>query len=464
MRYLSEETMHRIIAFVDEYYNENSYSPTIAEISRSLSLAVGTVHKYLHRMPEMDKLYFDGRHIITPYIEELQGKFHAPVSGDIACGSPIYAEEQHDDMFPIPTDYVGKDEYFWLRANGDSMINAGIDSGDLVLIRKQNTANEGDIVVALMYDEGRTMKEIVAVLNQHGLKNQRGGELNLNSVSRLLQNRFYIGEYKYREVLVPDGIPAIIPKDLFDRVQEKLAKNKKAPARHKAEDDYLLTTKLFCGDCQSLMFGESGTSQSGATYHYYKCSSAKKKTGCNRKPVKKKWIEDAVLDQVKIVLHDDVFIGDVIHKYLEYQQQENTVIPYLEKSLADTQRSIDNLIAAIEQGIITPSTKQRLETLEISKRELEDKILIEKMKRPLRTEDELWAWFRYMRNFDLTRLEERRQLIDVFVNTVFLYSDRFLLTLNFGYGSKTVLFTDIPCSDKVACGRPKITEWVYPIR
>ena len=88
------------------------------------------------------------------------------------------------------------------------------------------------------------------------------------------------------------------------------------------------------------MFGESGTSQSGATYHYYKCSSAKKKTGCNRKPVKKKWIEDAVLDQVKTVLHDDVFIGDVVHKYLEYQQQENTVIPYLEKNLSDTQRSI----------------------------------------------------------------------------------------------------------------------------
>ena len=117
---------------------------------------------------------------------------------------------------------------------------------------------------------------------------------------------------------------------------------------------------------------------------------------------------------------------------------------------------------AIEQGIITPSTKQRLETLEISKRELEDKILIENMKRPLRTEDELWAWFRYMRNFDLTRLEERRQLIDVFVNTVFLYSDRFLLTLNFGYGSKTVLFTDIPCSDKVACGRPKIHRRTCP--
>ena len=305
-----------------------------------------------------------------------------------------------------------------------------------------------------MYDEGRTMKEIVAVLNQHNLKNQRGGELNLNSVSRLLQNRFYIGEYKYREITVPDGIPAIIPKDLFDRVQEKLVKNKKAPARHKAEDDYLLTTKLFCGDCQSLMFGESGTSKSGTVYHYYKCSNAKRKMGCKHKPVKKRWIEDAVLSEVKKVLHDERIINDVIHKYLEYQQKENTVIPHLEKNLADTQRAINNIIAAIEQGIITTSTKQRLEMLEVTKRELEDKILIENMKRPLRTENELWDWFRYMKSFDIPRLEERRQLIDTFVNTVFLYSDRFLLTLNFGYGAKTVLFTDVPCSDKLACGRP----------
>ena len=62
-----------------------------------------------------------------------------------------------------------------------------------------------------------------------------------------MNNRRYIGEYTYRDIVVPDGIPAIVPQDLFDRVQEKLAKNKKAPARHKAEDDYLLTTKLFCG-------------------------------------------------------------------------------------------------------------------------------------------------------------------------------------------------------------------------
>ena len=63
--------------------------------------------------------------------------------------------------------------------------------------------------------------------------------MNFNSIQHMLSNRLYIGEYKYRDIIVPDGIPAIVPEDLFDRVQEKLAQNKKAPACHKAEDDYL---------------------------------------------------------------------------------------------------------------------------------------------------------------------------------------------------------------------------------
>ena len=90
--------------------------------------------------------------------------------------------------------------------------------------------------------------------------------MNLNSVQRMLSNRRYMGEYTFRDIVVPDGIPAIVPKELFDRVQEKMAKNKKAPARHKAEDDYLLTTKLFCGYCGAYLCGESGTSPVSYTH------------------------------------------------------------------------------------------------------------------------------------------------------------------------------------------------------
>ena len=85
--------------------------------------------------------------------------------------------------------------------------------------------------------------------------------------------------------------------NLFNKVQEKLAKNKKAPARHKAEESYLLTTKLHCGCCGALMFGESGTSRTGEVYRYYKCATAKKKKGCKKKTIRKQWLEDLVVNQ-----------------------------------------------------------------------------------------------------------------------------------------------------------------------
>lgn len=80
--------------------------------------------------------------------------------------------------------------------------------------------------------------------------------------------------------MIPDGIPAIIQRDLFERVQQRRVGNKKAPSRTKADEEYLLTTKLFCGDCGRLMVGESGTSgTNGAKYCYYKCGGAKRRLG-----------------------------------------------------------------------------------------------------------------------------------------------------------------------------------------
>ena len=77
----------------------------------------------------------------------------------------------------------------------------------------------------------------------------------------------------------------------------KRSPKQKAPARRKAEDDYLLTTKLFCGYCGALMFGESGTSRTGEVHRYYKCATAKKHKGCKKKTVRKQWLEDLVVNQ-----------------------------------------------------------------------------------------------------------------------------------------------------------------------
>ena len=106
--------------------------------------------------------------------------------------------------------------------------------------------------------------EIVNFLNDKGVRNMLGGKMTHSSVNTMLKNRRYIGELSFRDIVVPDAIPVIVPKDLFDRVQKRLDKNNRAPACGKADEEYLLTTKLFCGKCGALMFGESGTSATGA--------------------------------------------------------------------------------------------------------------------------------------------------------------------------------------------------------
>lgn len=199
------------------------------------------------------------------------------------------------------------------------------------------------------YDKGATMKELRDWLNDSGVRNTRGQPLNFNSIQHMLSNRRYIGEYKYRDIVVPDGIPAIVPLELFDRVQEKLAQNKKAPARHKAEDDYLLTTKLFCGYCGAYLCGESGKSRNGTIHHYYKCVSVKKKrTDCKKKPVRKQWLEDLVVNEVMRVVMDDQAIEDIVSMVMDLQDRENTSLPLYEQQLQEAQRGIDNLLNAIQ--------------------------------------------------------------------------------------------------------------------
>ena len=204
------------------------------------------------------------------------------------------------------------------------------------------------------------------------------------------------------EKVVPDAIPPIIPLELFEDVQEKIAKNKKAPARRKAEDDYLLTTKLFCGYCGALMFGESGTSRTGEVHRYYKCATAKKHKGCKKKTVRKQWLEDLVVNQTMQLVKDDSAMESIIAKVMELQNKENTNIPLYEKQLRNAESGIQNMLNAIQAGILTSSTKERLEQLEETKRELEARIAEEKLAKPKVTEEFIRFWLLRFRKLDMS--------------------------------------------------------------
>ena len=223
-----------------------------------------------------------------------------------------------------------------------------------------------------------------------------------------------------------------------------MEKNKRAPAAAKAEERYLLTTKLFCGKCGRMMVGECGTSRAGLKHYYYKCGSAKRKTGCDKKAVRKQWIEDLVVEHTMRMILNDTVVSDVAALVVTEQDRENTDLPALQNQLAQTERGIENLLNAIQQGIFTASTKQRLDELEAAKEELTVRILQEQIAKPRMTEEEVRFWICRFRELDTTKEEHRQRLIDSFVNAVYVYDDKLVLTYSLFGGEPSCAARRVP--------------------
>lgn len=242
---------------------------------------------------------------------------------------------------------------------------------------------------------------------------------------------------------------------MFDKVQDLLAVNKKVPSRHKAVDDYLLTTKLYCGKCMSFMVGESGNAK-GRRYAYYKCVNTKRNKTCDKKPVKKDWIENIVISQVVQFINNDDLIEKLINKIMSMQDKESTTLKVLKKQLSQTDKAIKNMISAIEQGIITKSTKSRLDELETTKEILETEIAKENITHSAISRDFLTECFYNFKNLALTNLENRRMLIDTFVNSVILHDNRIDFYFNYTDNVKSLSVSELNnVSDLASPSPPK---------
>lgn len=158
MRSKSPELMKEICEYAEQYYLQNGQSPSTTKIAEAVGVSRGTAYKYLVAMNDNGMIEYDGQDIQTPVTKKLnKDTSQTAIVGSVPCGSPQYEEENIEEYISLPTAIFGKGEFFILRASGDSMIEAGIDDGDLVVIRKQVYADEGDIVVALV-DNQNTLK------------------------------------------------------------------------------------------------------------------------------------------------------------------------------------------------------------------------------------------------------------------------------------------------------------------
>lgn len=162
MRTKSPEKAKAIIEYVDSFFEENLRTPSIREIETGTGISRPMVQRYLVDMDEKGVIKYKGSNIITEFIERLTVKstVRLPISGAIPCGEPQTEEERKDSFIEFPASMLGKGEYFVLLADGDSMIDAGIDDGDYVIVRKTNTADYGKIVVALDNDGQNMLKRL----------------------------------------------------------------------------------------------------------------------------------------------------------------------------------------------------------------------------------------------------------------------------------------------------------------
>ena len=150
--------MHGILEYIDTYFFEHHDTPSNSEIADAMSISRSTAYKYLVAMSENGMLDYSNGEIMTAKMRKVSvNNSTAPILGSIVCGSPEEQEEYVEEYVTLPQSLFGKGEFFILRAYGESMIDAGISPGDLVVIRKQQEARDGDIVVALV-DNSNTLK------------------------------------------------------------------------------------------------------------------------------------------------------------------------------------------------------------------------------------------------------------------------------------------------------------------
>ena len=159
MRNRDETLFEKIIDFVNEYFEDYGRSPSTREIEHGIGTSRPTIQRYLKTMQEQGEIDYDGhRGIITKYMRELMDTNRVQMGNSIPCGSLTEVTDTELEHIRLPMTLTGNGDFFLLRANGDSMINAGIDNGNLVLIRKQETAREGQIVAFLYRNDCTTLK------------------------------------------------------------------------------------------------------------------------------------------------------------------------------------------------------------------------------------------------------------------------------------------------------------------
>ena len=276
-----------------------------------------------------------------------------------------------------------------------------------------------------MYANGVSCAEMCRRLNARGYKTASKQKFGRSSFRTMLRNERYIGVYTYKDIRVEGAVPAIIEPELFAAVGKRLSSGKVRNSHgNRAKVDYLLAGKVFCGHCGSNMDGECGHSK-GRLYNYYACYSHKRKTGCEKRPIRKEYLERVVVSDAMQLLTEQTIqeMADMAIAQSQEDMQTHTRIPQLTARKKEVEQGISNIVNAVEKGVASDTLLNRLTALEQEQKDLV-RLLQEEERYTYHVDrEQVVFWLRQFQNGSIEDEDFRRHLIDLFINSVTVWDE-----------------------------------------
>ena len=318
-----------------------------------------------------------------------------------------------------------------------------------------------------LYRSGMSAARICRQLNNQGIRTSRGVPWHPESLLRVISNERYTGVYIWGSIRVPDGMPAIIDRSVWEEAQHM----KKKTARHVEQGavDYLLTGKAFCGHCGAAMIGDSGTSKDGTRHYYYTCQARKARKGCQKKTLQKDYLESAVISFVLDHVLSDAEIEKTAAAIMALQAEEAKSSPLaaMESEYSETLKKIRNINDAIAAGIWNSSTSAVFKELEDQAEDLRLSVeMLRYSQSQLLDHDRVIFFLHRFTKGDRNNPLLRRHIIETFINAVYVFDDYLDIVTNNCEGNQRFPLEDLtadpdpdpgsPCSDCVSSGVPTV--------
>lgn len=320
-----------------------------------------------------------------------------------------------------------------LRGNNESRRKGNLTGGKIPygyknVDKKAVIVEEEAKIVRYIYEQyaiGIFVKDIIATLTAKGLLHH-GKPFIGNTIYNILKNERYSGIYKHKNEQFDNIYPQIVSQEIFEKVRAKV--NANTYGKRSVKMDYLLRHKLKCGYCGKSVNGEHGTSHNGEKKYYYKCWNRKKGNPCKKSNIRKDLLEEMILDSIVRKLSNPKELGNLVNGLLETQERllrESSALSALLREKRQTESTVENIMSAIEKGVVTNTTTKRLKDLESKLEDLEKNILIEKSKTAIKLSEKDIREF-YEQALSL----EPKLLINTLIKEIILYNERIEIHYN----------------------------------